>query len=153
MIPILILECNHVQPISPRIRIESPTCDGLRRLNMEVILLHPKSKGYLKLFNANPFLHPLIHPYGLSDEEHHDVETLVAGILEAIKFAESPALHELGLKLEHNIIPDCESEHLDEHYWRCAVRWVFSYFLLYQKYYVLMYILCCLFYRTILSSQ
>lgn len=89
---------------------------------MDIILLHPKSKGWIKLHNTNPYHQPLIHPYGLSDDEDHDVETLVAGILEALKFAESAPLKELGLKLEHEIIPECEGPKLDEHYWRCAVR-------------------------------
>lgn len=89
---------------------------------MEVILLHPKSKGYLSLVNTNPYNQPLIHPYGLSDEEDYDIETLVAGIMEALKFAESPALQKLDLKLDHKVIPECKKEKLDEHYWRCAVR-------------------------------
>lgn len=89
---------------------------------MEVILLHPKSQGYLKLVSKNPYHQLLIHPYGLSDDEHHDVETLVAGILEALKFTESPALQKLNIKLEHNWIPECGKEHMDEKYWRCAVR-------------------------------
>lgn len=97
-------------------------CDGLNRLDMEVILLHPKSKGWLKLNSTNPYQQPIIDPSGLSDEEEHDVRTLVAGILEALKFVESAPLQELGLKLEHNLIPECGRDKFDEEYWRCAVR-------------------------------
>lgn len=89
---------------------------------MEVILLHPKSSGWLKLVNSNPYHQPLLHPYGLSDDGDHDMETLVAGIEEALKFAESEPLQRLGLKLEHSLIPECKREHLDVEYWRCAVR-------------------------------
>lgn len=108
--------------MNPKLGLTDPLCDNIRRLNIEVILLHPKSKGYLKLASRNPYQQPLIHPYGLSDDEHHDVETLVAGILEAQKFAESAPLQELNIKLEHSLIPQCGKEHLDEEYWRCAVR-------------------------------
>lgn len=102
--------------------LNDPLCDNLRRLNIEVILLHPKSQGYLKLASRNPYQQPLIHPYGLSDEDDHDVETLAAGILEALKFAESAPLQKLNIKLEHSLIPECGKEHMDAKYWKCAVR-------------------------------
>lgn len=92
------------------------------KLIIEVILLHPKSKGWLKLLNTNPYQQPLINPYGLSDEEDEDVETLLAGIQEAIKFAESAPLQKLGLKLDHKMIPECGKEQLDDDYWRCAIK-------------------------------
>ena len=53
-------------------------------------VLHPKSKGYLKLKNNDPLSKPMIHPQYL----HHpdDVGALVEGIKISIQLTETQAL-------------------------------------------------------------
>lgn len=42
------------------------------------VLLHPKSRGYMRLQGKNPHLPPLINPQYLSD--YNDVDLLINGI-------------------------------------------------------------------------
>ena len=53
-------------------------------------LLHPKSKGYLRLRNNNPLSKPMIYPKYLTHPD--DVGSLVEGIKFSIKVAETQAL-------------------------------------------------------------
>ena len=57
-------------------------------------ILHPRSRGTVKVTTSNPFDHPEVNPNYLSDPQ--DVKTIVAGVKHAYKLAtEHEALSEL----------------------------------------------------------
>ncbi|XP_055541016.1 glucose dehydrogenase [FAD, quinone]-like [Wyeomyia smithii] len=86
-----------------------------------VVLLHPKSRGYIKLRNANPYNSPKIYTNYLAEEE--DVETLLEGIKEAVRISKSPAMKRYDARVLGIPLPNCEQYELtDDNYWRCAIR-------------------------------
>lgn len=85
------------------------------------MLLHPRSKGYLKLKSRNPFHHPLFYPNFFNDSR--DIDTLLEGIRESIKIGEQPEFQELGAKLYLARVPGCEhTEYNSDEYWRCYIQ-------------------------------
>lgn len=85
------------------------------------MLLHPRSKGYLKLKSRNPFHHPLLYPNFFSDAR--DIDTLLEGIREIIKITEQIEFQKLAVKLNNVTVPGCEESKFDsDDYWRCYIR-------------------------------
>lgn len=70
-----------------------------------VMGFHPKSRGYLELKDKNPFHWPRIFPNYFDDPD--DVETLLGGIKEAIRIANSPAMQKLGARIHDIPLPQC----------------------------------------------
>ena len=64
-----------------------------RHINIYPTLLHPKSKGYLKLRNNNPLSYPKIYPKYLTHPD--DIKRLVEGIKFAIRLSQTEALRKL----------------------------------------------------------
>ena len=62
-----------------------------------VTLSRPKSRGFIKLRTKDPQDHPVIQPHYLSAQE--DVDTLVAGVKEALKLLDTKAMKKVGAKL------------------------------------------------------
>ncbi|XP_039446176.1 glucose dehydrogenase [FAD, quinone]-like [Culex pipiens pallens] len=86
-----------------------------------VMLLHPKSRGYMKLRNANPFNNPKIYTNQLLEED--DVETLLEGIKEAVRISKSPSMQRYDARVLGTPLPNCQQFALtDDEYWRCAIR-------------------------------
>lgn len=84
------------------------------------MLLHPKSKGFLKLKSKNPFQHPLFYPNFYQDP--HDLKTHIASIRVAQQIAKQPSFQKLGLKLFEANVPGCEREYFDtDEYWECYI--------------------------------
>lgn len=95
--------------------------ENRRAFQVLPMLLHPRSKGYLKLKSRNPFHHPLIYPNFFADAR--DIDTLLEGIREAIKIAEQPEYQALGVELYNATIPGCESAAFNsDEYWRCYIK-------------------------------
>lgn len=85
------------------------------------MLLHPRSKGHLKLKSRNPFHHPLFYANIFNDSR--DIDSLLEGIRESIKIAEQPEFQELGVKLYNATVPGCEdTEFNSDEYWRCYIQ-------------------------------
>ena len=90
-------------------------------------LSRPKSRGSIRLASRDPFVHPLIDPNYLTDQ--NDVDTLVAGTKLAKKLAETDAMVAAGAKIwSHENDPYCGREVYDsQKYWECYVRhWSFT---------------------------
>lgn len=86
-------------------------------------LLHPKSKGYVKLRSKNPFDHVKIYGNFLSDPEQKDLNTLVAGIRYVLRLIETKPFEKFGTRLSKLKMPGCEQyEFNSDDYWRCCVK-------------------------------
>lgn len=95
--------------------------ENRRAFQILPMLLHPRSKGYMKLKSRNPFHHPLFYPNFFADRR--DIETLLQGIRETIKITEQPAFKSLGVKLYKAKVPGCEKTIFNtDDYWRCYIR-------------------------------
>lgn len=111
--------------------------ENRRSFQVLPMLLHPRSKGYLKLKSRNPFHHPMMFPNFFADSR--DIDTLLEGIREAIKIAQQPEFQVLGVKLYNASFPGCETtEFNSDEYWRCYIRHLVSAFyghiyLVYEK--------------------
>ncbi|XP_013167529.1 PREDICTED: glucose dehydrogenase [FAD, quinone]-like [Papilio xuthus] len=90
-----------------------------------MMLLHPKSKGYMKLKSKNPFEQPAL--YGNYLQHPKDVATLIASIRYINKLVETPSFQKYGAKLHKKKFPNCKQYKFDsDKYWECAVRTVTS---------------------------
>lgn len=92
-----------------------------RTIIMVPILLIPKSQGYLKLKDSNPFHWPKF--YGNLYKNEQDLDTLVAAIRFTIKLSETEPFKKLGTKLYRGHLPTCKQFDYDsDEYWKCAAR-------------------------------
>uniref|UniRef100_A0AAG5CRQ7 Glucose-methanol-choline oxidoreductase N-terminal domain-containing protein n=1 Tax=Anopheles atroparvus TaxID=41427 RepID=A0AAG5CRQ7_ANOAO len=86
-----------------------------------VVLLHPESRGHLKLRNANPYSALKVYPSYFAAER--DVETMLAGIKEAVRISKSPAMRRYDARVLGIPLPNCDQWELrEDDYWRCAIR-------------------------------
>ncbi|KAF2878934.1 hypothetical protein ILUMI_27238 [Ignelater luminosus] len=90
------------------------------------LLLHPKSKGYMKLRSTNPYDYPLLYGNYLTDPEEQDTRTLIAGIRLIIKLIEgSEAFKKYNTHLERKLFLGCEHFEFDsDDYWKCALQFM-----------------------------
>lgn len=92
-----------------------------RSITIFPAVLHPKSRGYLKLASSNPLEHPRIFANYLSHPD--DVTMLLDGIRFAIKLSETAAMQRYGVTLDRTPVKGCESMAFGcDAYWECAVR-------------------------------
>jgi choline dehydrogenase-like flavoprotein len=86
-----------------------------------VITFHPKSTGYIKLRNKNPFSHPLIHANILDHPD--DVETILEAVKFGISLLKTNALKNFGARVHSIPLPPCAHLHFgSDDYWRCSIR-------------------------------
>lgn len=86
-----------------------------------VMGFHPKSRGHMELKDRNPFHWPRIYPNYFDHPD--DVETILGGIKESIRIANSPAMQKLGTRLHDIPLPQCQHLHFgSDNYWRCSIR-------------------------------
>ncbi|RZC37441.1 glucose dehydrogenase [FAD, quinone]-like, partial [Asbolus verrucosus] len=85
------------------------------------IVLHPRSRGTIRLRDKNPKSPPLIDPNYLSDG--YDVEVMLRGIEEIKKFLQIAPMQNIGATLYDKTFPGCEKFQFDTRpYWECYVR-------------------------------
>ncbi|XP_046963831.1 glucose dehydrogenase [FAD, quinone]-like isoform X1 [Vanessa cardui] len=87
------------------------------------MLLHPKSKGYLRLRSKNPFEYPKL--YGNYLTHPKDVATMIAGIRYVIRMVNTPPFQKYGATLYTKKFPNCKQfDFGTDSYWECAIRTV-----------------------------
>ncbi|XP_048514293.1 glucose dehydrogenase [FAD, quinone]-like [Athalia rosae] len=96
---------------------------GQASYRLPVAILRPKSKGYIKLKDANPEHYPIIVPNYFGDPQ--DLEVLVEGTLLAYKFSQTPTMQRFKSHLNQNpISPECaEFPYFSKDYLRCHARY------------------------------
>ncbi|KAK4887891.1 hypothetical protein RN001_004162 [Aquatica leii] len=88
-----------------------------------VMLLHPKSKGTVRLKSNNPFQYPLIDPNFLSDFGNEDIETMYQGIELALEIVNTEPFRKINATLMYAPLPACEKyTYLSRSYWYCQLR-------------------------------
>ncbi|XP_066261293.1 glucose dehydrogenase [FAD, quinone]-like [Euwallacea similis] len=93
-----------------------------RKLTVNLILLHPKSRGSLQLHTNDPLYHPFINLNDFSDKHDDDVETMLAAVKTIQKLMKSHHLEKLGLHPIHQKIHECDNYEPSDDYWRCAIK-------------------------------
>ncbi len=84
-------------------------------------MLHPKSKGTIRLRSSDPFESPDIEPNYLSHED--DVKTLIEGIRLSQDLAATSAFQAVKAKMKKRVHPNCTQPAYDsDEYWRCFIR-------------------------------
>lgn len=86
------------------------------------MLLRPKSKGNIRLLNANPYEKPVINAGYFTHP--NDLEVLVEGLKIALALAETHSFKKFGTKFWDKMpIPGCEHTELwSDEYWGCVCR-------------------------------
>ncbi|KAF5277892.1 hypothetical protein FQA39_LY06044 [Lamprigera yunnana] len=88
-----------------------------------LILLHPESKGTLRLQSSNPFDYPLIDPQLLSDKNNIDIETIYKGVQSLFEITNTNAFKKVGAEYLYTSHPNCENyKHQSRDYWYCNIR-------------------------------
>lgn len=94
---------------------------GQTTVSILPILLHPKSKGTVRLRSSNFLDPPLINPNYLTETD--DVQRLITGIRIVEKLVETPSMQKLGAEVNPKPFPGCKSFSFDSNnYWECYIR-------------------------------
>ncbi|XP_062534656.1 glucose dehydrogenase [FAD, quinone]-like [Armigeres subalbatus] len=85
------------------------------------ILLHPNSKGFVKLRDADPQSSPVIQPNYLHDQR--DIQTLITGLKILQQILDQSSMRALGAELNPKPFPGCEQHPFgSDSYWECYIR-------------------------------
>ncbi|XP_048768060.1 glucose dehydrogenase [FAD, quinone]-like [Ostrea edulis] len=88
------------------------------------ILLHPKSKGTIRLQSDDPFDPPLIDPNYLDHPD--DIKTFVRGVRESLRLGDTKAFQSIGASPQDPLeayTPQCDDLSRDsDEYWVCRLR-------------------------------
>ncbi|XP_051156152.1 glucose dehydrogenase [FAD, quinone]-like [Leptopilina boulardi] len=120
---------SHLEPNSTAPNIQflfqsnatSPdSCMYYNNFYLRVVLLSPKSRGYVKLNETDPFMgNPIINFNFFSNSS--DLEELIEGTRLGLKLANTTAVKESIFKFDSTPLTGCEQyEFNTENYWRCS---------------------------------
>ncbi|ODM98583.1 Glucose dehydrogenase [FAD, quinone] [Orchesella cincta] len=89
-----------------------------------VLLARPKSRGFIKLADANPMSKPIIQPAYFSDTGDEDVEALIDGLEFLVKMYEgTKAFQVAGARMNPVPMPGCENYIFkSRRYFECVVK-------------------------------
>ncbi|XP_061193560.1 L-sorbose 1-dehydrogenase-like [Saccostrea echinata] len=89
------------------------------------ILLHPKSRGTIRLQSSDPFDPPLIDPNYLDHPD--DIKMLLKGVYQIMKLANTTAFRSIGASPSDpskEYYPPCnELQYPSEEYWVCRIKY------------------------------
>lgn len=87
---------------------------------VEVNLVQPKSRGYIKLNSTWFAVNPIIRPKYLTNDE--DVEAIMRAIKRILGLLNTDTFKERNAKLMHIPLKPCDNfEYLSDEYWRCYI--------------------------------
>lgn len=90
---------------------------------VNIFLLHPKSRGEIRLKSTSPFDYPLIDPKLLTDDEGYDIEMVYKGMQIVLDLLETDAFKKWNVTLVPPELPACASfEALSKEFWYCVIR-------------------------------
>ncbi|XP_046384793.1 glucose dehydrogenase [FAD, quinone]-like [Ischnura elegans] len=85
------------------------------------LLLRPKSRGFIRLKDRDPFSSPIIIPRTFHDPE--DIMVLREGAKIGYAFSQAPALQRIGARLNPIPFPGCKHfDFISDEYWECVIR-------------------------------
>ncbi|KAF2894190.1 hypothetical protein ILUMI_11980 [Ignelater luminosus] len=88
-----------------------------------LVLLHPKSRGILKLRSSDPYDYPLINLRFLSDPNNEDIERIYEGIQMTLEIINTTAFKTFEAHLVNVSLPACKIyEYLSKDFWYCHIR-------------------------------
>lgn len=106
------LQFDHGLFSRPQLRIKSDVYDQYfkpleKKTSFAIIpvLLHPKSKGFLKLKSTDPFEPPLLYGNYFTDSQNEDVKTMISGIRFVERLANTVAYQKLNARIYNETIP------------------------------------------------
>ncbi|XP_055919756.1 glucose dehydrogenase [FAD, quinone]-like [Eupeodes corollae] len=95
--------------------------EGTEHFTIATMLYRPRSSGSVTLRDKNPLSPPIIDPNYFGEE--YDVEIMLAGIKQALRIAETPAMKRINATLYSVKIPECEEfDFGTDEYWRCSIK-------------------------------
>ncbi|XP_018569546.1 glucose dehydrogenase [FAD, quinone]-like [Anoplophora glabripennis] len=114
----------------PELRIRQDVYDDYFRplenkpcYSILTMLLHPKSKGHLKLKSHDPFDPPLLYGNYFSDSENHDMKTILSAVRYSQRLSRTKAFQKYGATMYDKPVPGCENHVFDsDPYWECALK-------------------------------
>nr|CAI5856040.1 unnamed protein product [Callosobruchus analis] len=87
------------------------------------MLMHPRSRGRMRLRSKDPFEAPKYFENFFSDPEGLDIKRIIVAVRETQRIASQPTFQKYGAKLIDIPIPGCERYSFDsDQYWECAIR-------------------------------
>ncbi|XP_028132248.2 glucose dehydrogenase [FAD, quinone] [Diabrotica virgifera virgifera] len=97
------------------------TDNSSRSMQIIPTVIHPKSRGSLRLKDNNPLSHPLIFANYFTHPD--DIKVMIEGIKVALRLSETKALRKYGLQLDKTPVPGCQKFSFgSDNYWECAVK-------------------------------
>lgn len=94
---------------------------GQQTISIVPILLHPKSKGTVRLRSTDPYDIPIIDPKYLTHKD--DVNSLIEGIRLVAELINTEPLAKFGAQLNTRQFPGCDHYEWDTtDYWECYIR-------------------------------
>lgn len=94
---------------------------GQTTISILPVLLHPKSRGNVRLASNNSKDAPIIEPNYLTQDD--DIKKLITGIRIIEKLVETPAMQKFGAEINPKPFPGCQKHFSDSYdYWECYIR-------------------------------
>lgn len=97
--------------------------DNLETVSIWPIVLKPQSRGKILLKDKNPFHWPLFYHDYFADTS--DLDVLVDGIKQALRFSETKAFKSMNAKLHSVPYPGCVNfTFMSDDYWKCTAKYL-----------------------------
>ncbi len=84
----------------------------------------PKSRGYIRLRDKNPFSKPIINPQYFSDKEDWDIKEMIKAVeMSVMMYENTTAMRKMEAHLPERQLPGCEHYEMKSlEYYECHVR-------------------------------